>query len=125
MIVAEKRAWDWDNIPVFAGLKDDGHVMLRCSNCNAALVDCWVTRKVDAIEWKIRAKCDHCGDYSFATKIKGNFHIGPGVEPNPENPNDEEDKIVYSTVVGDITEDDMITILTKKEKEYDHRKSNR
>jgi len=78
------------------GLKDGGHVYLRCSNCNAILMDCWRTQP-DAINprtgkvftWKIRANCPWCGDQSFSTEVTGVIHIGGYGVPKEDNEDDD------------------------------------
>lgn len=61
---------------VSAGLKDGGHVYLKCSSCLAVLMDIWVTRPHEKEIWKVRASCPFCGDKSFVEEIKGGFHQG-------------------------------------------------
>lgn len=58
------------------GLSDGGHVLVPCSNCNAILMDIWVTRPHEPQVWRIKANCPFCNDTSFQTEIKGGFHAG-------------------------------------------------
>jgi hypothetical protein len=75
------------------GLKDGGHVILRCSKCNKPLADIWRTRpsEVDPrtnklFEWKFVAECCYCGDKSYITTILGGLHVGGyGVNTKDDN----------------------------------------
>lgn len=75
------------------GLVDGGHVYIRCSNCEAILMDIWRTSP-DAINpltkkpflWKIRANCPFCGDHSFITEVAGLIHAGGYGSPVPDDP---------------------------------------
>jgi hypothetical protein len=73
------------------GLKDGGHVIIRCSNCNKPLVDIWRTRpqEIDPytnkiFEWKFIAECCYCGDASYPTTVLGGFHMGGYGEDKPD-----------------------------------------
>lgn len=70
-------------------LADGGHSYLSCSDCNAWLVDVWVTRPNEEMVWKLQAECPFCGDRSFVTELKGGFHYGGAYTPNPEDPDDQ------------------------------------
>lgn len=58
------------------GLRDGGHILLSCSNCNAILADVWRTRPHERDIWKVRCTCPFCGDKSFSVEIQGGFHLG-------------------------------------------------
>ena len=58
-------------------IKDDGHVILSCSNCRKDLVDIWLTHHDMPVKTTIIATCGYCGDKSFSQEIAGIFHIGP------------------------------------------------
>ena len=65
------------------GLKDGGHVIIRCSNCDRPLVDIWRTRPEmndprtkKIFEWKFIAECCYCSDKSYVTTVLGGVHIG-------------------------------------------------
>lgn len=65
------------------GLSNGGHTYIRCSNCEAILMDIFQTMKNavnpntgKVFEWKIVASCPFCGDKSFPVDIQGTFHPG-------------------------------------------------
>lgn len=74
----------------FKGLKDGGHVILKCSNCRAELADCWITRPNERdsktgelVKWQVKATCPYCPlsksgkpEGSFIKEIQGGFHPG-------------------------------------------------
>ncbi len=77
------------------GLSDGGHVHPSCSNCDALLMDIWVTRPNDPFRWKVRCNCPFCGDDSFTVEVRGGFHYGGyGVTKD-----DDADADVPSTIV--------------------------
>lgn len=100
-------------------LKDGGHVILTCSNCNKQLVDLFIV-KPDAkrddgtdIIWKCQAECCYCSDKSFITEVKGIFRPGGIIQIDPEN----EDN--YKNVVNltDVQyEDNLVIFKTKRHK---------
>jgi hypothetical protein len=55
---------------------DGGDVFVKCSNCDAPLAECWITRPEMKIKSRIVADCPHCGDKSFITEVAGKFHLG-------------------------------------------------
>ena len=57
-------------------LKDNGHTILRCSDCRIALVDIWHTQSELILESTIRAKCDYCGGESPEVKTQGGIYLG-------------------------------------------------
>lgn len=61
--------------PEIQGLKDLGHHYISCSNCNAMLLDIWVTQEIEKFS-RIQASCPFCGDQSFVAEVKGKFHAG-------------------------------------------------
>jgi hypothetical protein len=79
-------------------IKDGGHVIIRCSNCNKPLVDIWRTRP-DAkdpatgktFEFKFVAECCYCKDISYITTVQGVFHIG-GYGVNTDDGNEAYEK---------------------------------
>ena len=95
------------------GLKDGGHVILACSACQKPLVDIHVTRPDkkkpgtdEVFEWRLRAKCCYCDDYSFISVVCGLFHHGGWGVPNPENLDDPDDNIVLTSIVNILHETD-------------------
>lgn len=93
------------------GLKDGGHVLLKCSSCQKALVDIWITKPDDNIEWKLLAKCCYCGDESLPVNIKGRFAVaGDGIN----NPDDPDDAKVLTTVIRTEPVGDTTIFHTKK-----------
>lgn len=88
------------------GLEDGGHVIVRCSNCNAALLDVWKTmpnavnkRTGQPFHWQLRANCPFCEDRSFVVEVDGIFHVGGYGEVKPDN----EDDDIPSTVIQHTT----------------------
>lgn len=74
------------------GLKDGGHVYVRCSNCEAILMDLWKTLPKNGekeIKWKVRANCPFCGDKSFVHDVEGVFHKGGYGKVKEDDPNDD------------------------------------
>jgi hypothetical protein len=94
------------------GLKDNGHVIIECSNCNAGLVDIWKTRPYEPHSWKVKANCPFCGNSSFTKEIKGGFHQG-GMALSKEDEPDEDSAV--STVVENFEiEGDTFVFNVKK-----------
>jgi hypothetical protein len=65
------------------GLRDGGHIILKCANCAKPLVDIWRTRPNEkdprtdeVISYLVAAECCYCGDKSYVKEIKGGFHVG-------------------------------------------------
>lgn len=58
------------------GLENGGHVIMECSNCGIPLVDVHITQPNLDYRWRFKAKCCHCGDGSFITKINGGIYLG-------------------------------------------------
>jgi hypothetical protein len=65
------------------GVEDGGHVVLRCSNCGAGLLDVFVTSpREGGLVWKMRANCPFCEEAglscggSYVTEVLGGFHVG-------------------------------------------------
>jgi DNA-directed RNA polymerase subunit RPC12/RpoP len=73
-------------------LRDGGHTLFTCSNCNAKLMDVWSTRRHEADEWTLQATCPFCNDRSFEKQIKGGFHYGGFGTTKPGEP-DEDDYV--------------------------------
>ena len=56
----------------FKGLKKLAEYIIKCSACNAPLVNVLITQKTDDDqEIKFRADCPHCGDKSYIKPITG------------------------------------------------------
>lgn len=75
------------------GLEDGGHVYIRCSNCEAFLMDLWRTmpragEDDKPMKWKLRASCPWCGDKSYVTEVEGVFHRGGYGKVKEDDPND-------------------------------------
>lgn len=94
------------------GLRDGGHVLLRCSCCNKPLADVHITQpgklRPDGkpFVWKVRALCPYCGDKSYIRRIEGLWHpAGHGV-PNPANPDDPDDNLVITSIANFLEEVD-------------------
>lgn len=97
------------------GLKDGGHVLLACSNCNALLVDLWRTRPHEKNVWKVQATCCFCGDKSFVGEIQGGFHNGGYGTVKDDDADDD----VPSTVIDhfetvEVNGEDVFLFHTKK-----------
>ncbi len=92
------------------GLEDGGHVLLRCSNCDAILMDIWRTRPHEPDTWKVKATCPFCGDCSFVQEIQGGFHIGGYGEVKEDGSDD-----FPSTVIEEFTcEGDTFIYIIRK-----------
>jgi hypothetical protein len=57
-------------------IKDNGHIILTCSNCGKNLVDVWSTHADIPVVTKLIARCCFCEDQSFPKEINGVFHVG-------------------------------------------------
>lgn len=81
------------------GLRDAGHVYLKCSNCQAYLMDFWRVRPHEPEVWKVKANCPFCDEAgikvggSFITEIRGGFAPAGYFRVDPSNP----DRLIYST----------------------------
>ena len=99
-------------------LKDGGHVILECSNCNKPLVDLFIVKPNEKREdgtdfiWKCQAGCCYCNDKSFITEVKGIFRPGGIIKVSDEN----ED--VYRNIVDivDIEYDDNFVLFKTSRK---------
>lgn len=65
------------------GLQHGGNVHIRCSNCNAILMDILISRPKEPQTWKVQASCPFCPprpdgkpESSYPVDIKGGFHAG-------------------------------------------------
>lgn len=99
-----------------AGLQDGGHVILRCSACDAQLVDIWIQMPQTKQEWRGRATCPYCGDKSFIHEWVGGFAAGGIAVPNrfdPENPF-EKTRIVDFGEEKDADGNDVVLFLVQK-----------
>lgn len=94
------------------GLRDDGHVLLSCSNCRAALMDVWRTRPHEPQTWKVRATCPFCGDKSFVREVRGGFHNGGIALSRDDEP--DEDKAVSTVVESFDIQGDTFLFTVKK-----------
>lgn len=89
MIAKEEKG----HSPTYEGLKDGGHVYLRCAYCSALLVDIWVTSPQDPEVWNAKAEncpfCERAGEQggSDPETFQGGFHFG-GFERDTEDPED-------------------------------------
>lgn len=63
------------------GLKDAGHHILVCSNCERNLADIWVIDPNAQITEKYWANCPYCGDKSYQQQISGG--VAPGGYARP------------------------------------------
>ena len=52
-------------------------VLLKCSSCNKDLVNVAIVRPESEEEWKVKAFCCYCSNYSFVKDIKGGFSLAP------------------------------------------------
>jgi len=99
--------------------EDGGEVTFYCSDCDKPLIVIWRTRpneelKKKPVEWRIKAKCPYCGDFSFTKKIIGGFHHKGYDEPHPNgNP---EDVIPFVNITDICTEKDEVIFYTEKVK---------
>lgn len=101
----------YDKIPPPQGLKDGGHVILKCSSCDKPLIDIWVVKPEFSIEHIYQALCCYCGDKSFQMNIRGRVAVSPISKPNP---NDEDDFIPVTLWSGVRTADGVSLFLTKE-----------
>ncbi len=79
-------------------LQDGGHVYVSCSNCDACLMDIWITRPNETEVWNVIAECPFCGDKSYMVEIHGGFHPGGYGQIKEDDPEDD----VASTNIGDV-----------------------
>ena len=84
------------------GLKDGGHVYVRCSACEAILLDVYRTmpnavnpRTGKVFEWKLQANCPFCGDHSYVTEVTGMFHLGGMGHARRDNVDDDIPSTTY------------------------------
>ena len=72
-------------------LKDGGHVILECSNCNKPLVDIFIVKpdakKEDGSDfiWRCQAECCYCNDKSFIKNVVGIFRPAGIIKITDEN----------------------------------------
>lgn len=107
----------YDKIPPPQGLKDGGHVILKCSACDKPLIDLWVIKPDAPVQQVYQAKCCYCGDRSFQQTVKGRVAIAGISNPKPD---DEEDYIPVTLFCGIRTEpipgtDGDVSLLLTKE----------
>lgn len=107
-----------EDLPELKGLKDGGCQSIRCSACDAPLLQVWITRPQEEVVWTIQAICGHCGDHSFNKEIKGGFHLGPGVEPHKDFPDDRNKDVVYTVIDKQVPENGVVFVETIKVREY-------
>jgi hypothetical protein len=82
-------------------IKDDGHILLKCSNCDKELIDIWLTHTEMPIKTKIAAVCCFCGDKSFQKEIKGVYHLSACKNLSINNIiNDNEVFIIQTSQIG-------------------------
>jgi hypothetical protein len=98
------------------GLQDGGHVIIRCSCCDAQLVDIWIQMPQTKQKWRGRATCPYCGDKSYITEWNGGF-APAGI--NLPNPNDPENDIPKTAILDygeekDAEGRDVVLFLMKK-----------
>ena len=98
------------------GLQDGGHVILRCSACNAQLLDVWIQMPQTGQKWRGRALCPYCGDKSYIQEWSGGFAPGGIAIPNPDDPeNDwEKTRLVDFSDEKDAEGNDVIVFHVKK-----------
>lgn len=111
----------------FKGLKDGGHVLLKCSNCKAHLVDCWITRPDEkdpstgeVIKWQVKATCPYCPasksgkpEGSYIKEIIGGFT--PGCIGELKNKETLDDQLITRILDIDIDEErNLVTLLIGK-----------
>lgn len=122
MAEVKARNFTEDDAPPSSGLRDAGHVILRCSACGEPLVDVWLTDP-DAVNpmtggpftWKGKALCCFCGDSSFPVEWKGRYAVGPyGVDvadPDPDNADDSKMRLSITKIEP---RGDLLVFHTKK-----------
>lgn len=92
-------------------IKDDGNVIISCSNCNKPLVDLFITDAEADLIWNCVAECCYCGDKSFIKEVKGIFRPGGCVTIDEKNP----DHFKLNTLLVDIvTNEDKVIFKTQK-----------
>ena len=57
-------------------IEDGKKTIIKCSRCEAELVEIWIIRPKAKISTTITAECPHCGDKSFGVQIEGQYCIG-------------------------------------------------
>lgn len=57
-------------------MENNNDTTITCSNCDAPLVQVWIRDENFKQETKIRVRCAHCGDRSFAVDVSGKFYLG-------------------------------------------------
>lgn len=95
-------------------IKDYGHTYIKCSNCDAPLVDIWVVDKDFPVTWKLKANCPHCGDHSFLYEIKGRYYYGPGYKNMDKDDTQGDKDKIYTTIEGFDDDGSIVLINTKK-----------
>lgn len=93
------------------GLKDGGHIIMRCSCCDAQLVDIWIQMPDAPQHWKARATCPYCGDKSYVVEWDGGFAQGGIAVPNP---NDEQNPFEKTRILDVGTEGEDIILFHVK-----------
>lgn len=83
-------------------IKDNGNLILKCSNCQKPLVDLFIVDSSANFNWKCVAECCFCGDKSFITDVKGMFRPGGCITVDEKNP----DHFLYDTYIDDIIYDE-------------------
>lgn len=92
---------------------------VQCSNCIAPLANLLQANPgTRGVAFKIVAECPHCGDRSFEYTVYGGFGLGNGGLSNPEYPDDADEDIVYTDVIDQTWEGDVIVLKTRKRKDW-------
>lgn len=86
------------------GLKDGGHNILVCSNCEKPLADVWVCDAKSDLKLKYWATCPYCGDHSYEKEIKGG--VAPGGYARPIDGVSDEDWPLITLIEDAILQDD-------------------
>lgn len=92
------------------GLKDDGHVILKCSSCNKPVFSLWIVNKKDDLEINYKASCPYCNGYSYTEKVKGKVITG-GIPKNGDYYSDETDVLTFMNSFDIIDENGEAVVL--------------
>lgn len=94
------------------GLKDGGHVILKCSNCNKPVFSLWVVKPNFDFEASYKATCPYCDGKTYTKKIKGQITTG-GIPKNGDYYSDDTEVLTYMEKFDTIEENGEPVVLFK------------
>lgn len=94
------------------GLKDGGHVVLKCSKCDKPVFSLWIVKPNFNFEANYKATCPYCNGFSYTKKIKGQITTG-GIPENGDYYSDESKVLTFMDGFDTIEEDGETVILFK------------